>query len=396
MLEKFHKNLELYGDDLNDWFQKKYDEFKLPLYGSVDVRYSGWKVSVVDANYFPAGFNNLSNDYNFELSQYFKEYILSYYENISHIHIFPEHHTRNIGYIENIIRLKKIISQAGFMVTVGSLELNGYDLLEGISEDLLLDSVSINNDDLMEIDGELPDLVLLNNDLTGGLISGLSGKIEPSKEMGWHKRKKSEHYECLEILVNEVSRILHIDPWILLPMWFVSEDKCLDLESCKIKLAKDIDSMILKIQQKYDEYDIDSKPVIFVKNNRGTYGLGIISLSSGDEINSLSNRKIKRLTYGKGGTSTEDFLIQEGIPTSLIEDDFVIEPVGYTIGGKKSFWFIRTNNTKSNIANLNSPSSVFKQLDELKTNLTNSNSFDWFNLVSKLSYLAMGLESNKK
>ena len=396
MLDKFHKNIEDYRNDLNKWFKRKYDEIKLPIYGSVDVRYSGWKVSVVDANYFPAGFNNVSCDYDFELSELFKEYIFSNYGDINHIHLFPEQNTRNLGYIENLIRLKKIISQAGLTVTVGSLELNGYELLEGISEDIVLDKVSVDDNDFIKIKGDYPDLILLNNDLTGGLVSGLSGKIEPSKEMGWYKRKKSEHYENLGKLVDEVSKILHIDPWFLLPLWFVSEDKCLDLESCKVKLAKDIDAMILRIKEKYREYNINSEPVIFVKNNRGTYGLGIISLTSGDDINSLSRRKIKRLTYGKGGTSSEDFLIQEGVPTSLIEADFVMEPVGYTIGGKKSFWFIRSNNKKGNLDNLNSPSSEFKQLNEIKTDFKNSNSFDWFNLVSKLSYLAMGMESIQK
>ena len=51
---------------------------------------------------------------------------------------------------------------------------------------------------------------------------------------------------------------------------------------------------------KYAYYGIESEPVVFVKNDRGTYGLGIISVKNGDEIKNLSKRKIKRLTYGKG------------------------------------------------------------------------------------------------
>ncbi|RAH15678.1 MAG: hypothetical protein CMB56_002355 [Methanobacteriota archaeon] len=396
MLHKFHHNLKLHKEDLDLWFKEKYKIFKLPIYGSVDVRYSGWKVSVVDANYFPAGFNNLSEDHDIELSEKFKKYIYTNHGlNIKNIHIYPENHTRNPGYVENIVRLKKIISNADFIVTVGSPELNRFELLEGISEDLVLDSVSLEND-LIQINGQSPDLILLNNDLTGGLISGLNGRVEPSKEMGWYKRKKSDHYECLENLVKEVSEILDLDPWFLLPMWFVSEDKCLDLEACKKKLARDIDLMISRIKDKYKEYNIKSEPKIFVKNNSGTYGLGITTLSSGDEINSLSNRIVKRLTYGKGGHSSQDFLIQEGIPTSLIQGDLVMEPVGYTIAGEKSFWFFRTNHKKNNLENLNSPSSNFMQFDQIKMNLKKSELLDWFNLVSKLSYLAMGMELQRR
>ena len=395
MLDVLYKNLIKYKEDLDNWFNKMYDENNLPFYGSVDVRYSGWKVSVVDANYFPAGFNNLDIDFNTELAIHFKNYINSKYEGILHIHIFPESHTRNVGYIENILRLKKIGSLAGYSISVGSPLLNGFDLLEGHSDDLLLDKVIINRDGFLEIDGKVPDLILLNNDLTGGLLPGLKGVVEPPVEMGWFERKKSNHYLILETLVNEVSKIIKIDPWFLFPKWFVSEDKCLESDNCINKLSADIDLMLSRIKEKYDEYGIDSKPLVFVKNNKGTYGLGIISLTSGNEIKNLSKRKIRRLTYGKGGSSTEDFIIQEGIPTSIVDQSNIIEPVGYTIGGKESFWFLRSNNQKSVVENLNSPSSKFLQFNELSFNLSDPMYVEWFNLVSKLSYLAMGIESVK-
>ena len=109
--------------------------------------------------------------------------------------------------------------------------------------------------------------------------------------------------------------------------------------------------MIEKIKLKYEKYGIDSEPVVFIKNDRGTYGLGIISIKSGKEIRNLSNRMIKRLTYGKGGASAENFLIQEGIPTNLNSDSSVIEPVGYTIGGMESNWFFRSNPKKNKFEN---------------------------------------------
>tara|TARA_Y100001968_G_scaffold321945_1_gene357219 strand:- start:550 stop:1740 length:1191 start_codon:yes stop_codon:yes gene_type:complete len=392
MLDSFYENLQKNHDELNKWFLKNYAEVEMPFYGSVDIRFSNWKVSVVDANYFPAGFNNLSADSIPDLSKSLKRFLLDKFGEIKHLHLFPESHNRNLGYVENLLRLKEIIENAGYKVTTGSLELNRYTLLEGINDDLRIDKVSINSNDELEVEGEKPDLIILNNDLTAGVLPGLSGLVQPSVEMGWHNRKKSEHYSQLELLVEEVSEILGVDPWLLMPMWFVSENKCLEFEECTNKLAIEIDEMIEQIRTKYEKYGIDSEPQIFIKNDKGTYGLGIISIKSGEEIKNLSKRKIKRLTYGKGGTSAENFLIQEGVPTSLRSNSSILEPVGYSIGGKEMFWFFRSNSKKNEFENLNTPSSKFLLPSEVNEEILEKRKLDWYELASKLSFIAMGKE----
>ena len=47
------------GELIQAWFEQKRAELSMPIYGSVDIRDSGYKVGVVDANFFPAGFNNI-------------------------------------------------------------------------------------------------------------------------------------------------------------------------------------------------------------------------------------------------------------------------------------------------------------------------------------------------
>ena len=396
MLEEIHQKLVNNKKELDEWFLQKLENIEMPIYASVDVRYSGWKVSVVDANYFPAGFNNIPEESISNLSKSFKEYVELKFNCVSHIHLFPESHTRNTAYIENILKIRNLILKAGFKVTVGSPELNGYTLLEGITEDIELDHVTINEEDILQIEGIVPDLILLNNDLTGGLIGGLSGVVLPSVNLGWYKRRKSNHYQILEKIVGEVSDLLKIDSWLLMPMWFVSEEKCLELDTCINKLSNDIDLMIDRIKIKYNQYGIDSEPLVFIKNDRGTYGLGIISIKSGKEIKNLSKRMIKRLTYGKGGSSAENFLIQEGVPTSLNSESSVIEPVGYTIGGRESVWFFRSNSKKNKFENLNSSSSYFLQKNQLAKGVVDEKRMKLFDFISKLSYLAMGMESIQK
>ena len=54
--------LESKRQEITDWMNKKRQQVPIPIYGNVDIRDAGWKIGVVDANHFPAGFNNVSND----------------------------------------------------------------------------------------------------------------------------------------------------------------------------------------------------------------------------------------------------------------------------------------------------------------------------------------------
>ena len=60
-LHDLSNRLEEKRDELTEWMNQKRLSIEVPIYGSVDVRDAGWKIAVVDANQFPAGFNNTSN-----------------------------------------------------------------------------------------------------------------------------------------------------------------------------------------------------------------------------------------------------------------------------------------------------------------------------------------------
>ena len=47
--------------EIEAWFADKRAHLDMPIYGSVDIRDSNWKVAVIDANQYPAGFNNLND-----------------------------------------------------------------------------------------------------------------------------------------------------------------------------------------------------------------------------------------------------------------------------------------------------------------------------------------------
>ena len=64
--------------------------------------------------------------------------------------------------------------------------------------------------------------------------------------MGWHRRRKSEHYHNLKEYVDEIAEMLEIDPWHLMPEYFVSEDKCLEKDACRIQLAAEVNDFLEK------------------------------------------------------------------------------------------------------------------------------------------------------
>lgn len=388
--------LESKRQEITDWMNLKRSEVPIPIYGSVDVRDAGWKIAVVDANHFPAGFNNVASEDEEHLAALLKNHIKRRDETCKWVHLYPESHTRNAAYVENLTTLQRLIEKAGFRCTVGSPELAEHGSIDGLSGPLKLDVVSLELMDGQEyivVDGVRPDLILLNNDLTEGIVPGLgTSRVSPPPVMGWHTRKKSHHYEALSEYVEEIAALLGIESWNLITDWFVSKDKCLDRESCRIELAAEVDEFIAKIKRKYAELGVDREPVVFIKNDSGTYGLGILSVRSGEELLSLSNRKMKKLMYSKGGVDVENFLIQEGIPTRLKTDnDGPVEPVVYLVDGQAASWFYRVNEKKSDIENLNSPSASFQSYADVG-HLYGENAHGWHALVAELSMLAMGRE----
>ena len=392
LTQRLEDNREL----ITEWMRKKRSEVPIPIYGSVDIRDSGWKVAVVDANHFPAGFNNVGSEDEQRISSLLSDHILRKHPECKWVHLYPESHTRNPGYVENVATIKRLIMGAGFRCTVGSPELEEHGSLDGISGPLVLDQVSVDGDTLL-IDGDNPDLVMLNNDLTEGILPGLgTDQVSPPPHMGWQRRRKSEHYACLQSYVNEIADILEIDPWHLLTDWFVSEDKCLEKETCRQILASEVDEFLARITVRYESLGIDRTPVAFIKNDRGTYGLGIMAVTSGDELLNLSNRKFKRLMYSKGGVDVENFLIQEGVPTILSTPEGApVEPVVYLVDGEAASWFYRINHKKGEMENLNSPSAEFHSYSDVGMSY-GEHAHGWHALIAELSMLAMGAESKNQ
>ncbi|MEK7690232.1 MAG: glutamate--cysteine ligase, partial [Bdellovibrionota bacterium] len=147
---------------------------------------------------------------------------------------------------------------------------------------------------------------------------------------------------------------LKIDPWILTvdttevaPVDF-NEDQ--GIEECALV----VDATIARIAKEYADRKITSQPVVFIKSNAGTYGMGIHVVKSGEEIRKINRRVKNKLSVGKNRSAIKSVIVQEGITTITRIEGFTAEPVIYLVGRDLVGGFLRTNPQKNAEENLNS------------------------------------------
>ena len=62
-LRKFEQKILANHAKIEAWFRSNWNEHRPPFYGSVDIRNAGYKISSIDMNLFPGGFNNLNPNF---------------------------------------------------------------------------------------------------------------------------------------------------------------------------------------------------------------------------------------------------------------------------------------------------------------------------------------------
>lgn len=189
------------GQAVNDWFAARYQDKRPPFYGSVDLRHSCSKIVPVDTNLFPAGFNHLSERARQRAQISFKRRLADEFPGVKRILLLAESHTRNLGYLENLYVLASLLEASGAELRIGRLR-GVEDSADSIELDTLSGQritqwvVQREGDGLLLGDGWKPEVVVMNNDLSGGLpevLVNISQPVVPTLEAGWHRRRKSRH-----------------------------------------------------------------------------------------------------------------------------------------------------------------------------------------------------------
>ncbi len=354
-----------------EWFCARSCEATPPFYSSIDLRDAGFKIAPVDSNLFPAGFNNICPEdvrasKKLIQTQIARQSSALGVELPKRILILPEFHTQNKFYIENLASLRSMIQESGFEVEIGwhPDEKSDVTLTSESGKTLLAHPVSARAGKLVAGEFE-PDLILLNNDFSGGypkLLDEISQPVIPSHRLGWHTRKKSTHFKHYNDLATEFAELIGVDPWLLT----VASEEVAGVnfnESVGIDSVAEVTRKILAATQAcYTAHGVSRKPFVFVKNNSGTYGMGIMVVHSESEVTEMNRRTKNKMSVGKNKAQIESVLVQEGVPTATLVDRLPSEPVIYLMGLELLGGFLRTNSERGDEDNLNSQGMVFRKL----------------------------------
>lgn len=396
---------------IEHWFRSQWLEYASPFYASVDLRNSDFKLAPVDTNLFPGGFNNLNPEFLSLSVQAAQVAVEKICPEAHRLMIIPENHTRNTYYLRNVVELVNIIKSAGLDVRVGTInpEITEPTILEAHDgQKLLLEPVVRIGNRIKLINQELGDFdscaILLNHDLSGGvpdILKNLEQDLIPPLHAGWHVRRKSQHFEAYNRVVSEFSKLLDIDEWLLNPYFETCGEIDFHARTGEECLASKVEELLTKIKAKYAEYGVMQEPFVIVKADAGTYGMGIMTVKSPDDVRDLNRKARNKMSVIKEGQQVSEVIIQEGVYTFESIDDAVAEPVVYMMDHFVIGGFYRVHTGRGIDENLNAPGSQFVPLAfEKPCSLpdctgapdTVPNRFYAYGVVARLALLAAAIE----
>lgn len=397
--------------EIEHWFRTKWLDHAAPFYASVDLRNSGFKLAPVDINLFPAGFNNLNHEFISLSVQAAMVAIEKICPEAHRLLIIPENHSRNTYYLRNVVELSNILKAAGLDVRIGSVSpeiTEPTTLTTPDGHTLLLEPLVREGNRIKLKHPELGDFdscaILLNNDLSDGvpaILKNLEQDLIPPLHAGWHSRRKRRHFAAYKEVAEEFSTLLNIDPWLLNPYFESCEGIDFGDRTGENCLSEKVAELLTKIQTKYDEYGIQHEPYVIVKADAGTYGMGIMSVKSPEEVIGLNRKKRNKMSTIKGGQQVTEVIIQEGVYTFEDINDAVAEPVVYMMDHFVIGGFYRVHTSREADENLNAPGAHFVPLAfESPCGLpdcdgepdTVPNRFYAYGVVARLALIAASIE----
>jgi glutamate--cysteine ligase len=349
------------------WFRSQWQTHTLPFYSSVDLRNAGFKLAPVDTNLFPGGFNNLNPDFFSLCVHAAMSAVQKICPDKQRFLLIPENHTRNLFYLTNVAAIRRILEGAGLEVRIGSLNpeitsRTALDLPNG--EALVLEPV-IRRGNRVGVEGFDPCAVLLNNDLSAGvptILAGIEQPVVPPLFAGWTNRRKTIHFHAFDRVADEFAKLIDIDPWLINPEFsqcgrvnFAAKEG----EEC---LAANVEAVLAEVQAKYTQYGIKEKPFVIVKADAGTYGMGVLTARSSDDVRELNRKERNKMAVVKEGLEVNEVIIQEGVYTFERVNDLVAEPVVYMMDQYVVGGFYRVNTDRGIDENLNSRGMSFVPL----------------------------------
>ncbi len=391
--------------EIERWLRTQWQEHTVPFYASVDLRNAGFKLAPIDTNLFPGGFNNLNPAFLPLCVQAIQAAVERVCPDARGVLLVPENHTRNTFYLRNVATLEGILRQAGMRVRIGSLnpditQVTKVDLGDGTG--LTLEPIE-RHGRRVGVAGFDPCVVLVNNDLSAGpppILSGIDQPIVPPLSAGWYNRKKSHHFAVYAGVAEQFAALIGIDPWLIDPYFGVCGKINFQERAGEECLAANVDDLLKRIRVKYDQYGITDRPFVIVKADAGTYGMGIMTVRSVDDVRDLNRKQRNKMAVVKEGLEVNSVIIQEGVPTFESIDEAIAEPVVYMIDRFVVGGFYRVHTARGKDENLNAPGAQFVPLafespcipDLHEPAGCAPNRFYAYGVVARLAQLAAAIE----
>ena len=368
-LQAFERQILSNQTKIEAWFRSKWKEHKPPFYGSVDIRNAGYKMASIDMNLFPGGFNNLNPNFVQLASHAALDAVERACPQAKSVLIVPENHTRNTFYLQNVYALSNILRNAGFEVRLGSINpeiTEPVELETALGDTVTLEPLQRTRGRVHLADGFSPCLILLNNDLSAGvpdILKDISQTVLPPLHGGWTTRRKTAHFSAYNDVAAEFAALVGMDEWQINPYFEQISGLNFQEREGEDALADAVERMLAKIQAKYDEKGITDQPFVIVKADAGTYGMGVMSVKSADEVRGLNRKNRNKMAKIKEGLEVSEVIVQEGIYTYETLHGAVSEPVVYMMDRFVVGGFFRVHEGRGADENLNATGMSFVPLN---------------------------------
>jgi len=379
-----------------------------PFYSSVDIRNAGFKLSPVDTNLFPGGWNNLSPEMLPLAVQATMAAIEKICPEARNLLVIPENGKHSSFYLANLAQLQRLFNMAGLNVRLGSID----PALTKTTTMTLADGQTLTLEPVIRGKRRLglkdfdPCTILLNNDLSAGVPGILEEIYEqyllPPLHAGWPTRRKSAHFRAYEEVAKRLGKLMGVDPWLINPMF----DRCESVDPSRADgldcLRTQIDAVLARVKRKYKEYGIKEKPFVVVKADHGTHELGIVTVRDAKDAQQVCDRMVTLAKGRKAAWQPHDFLVQEGVLTQERVNDAVAEPVVYMMDRYVVGGFYRVHAGRNVDESLNAPGSAYVPLafehsthlpqPGVKPGASVPNRFYMYGVVGRLATLAASYE----
>jgi len=235
------------------------------------------------------------------------------------------------------------------------------------------------------------------------IFNNIEQTITPPMSLGWSSRLKSDHFGFYQQVAQEFAALVEMDPWLIDPMF----RNCGEVDFMKREgvdcLSKNVESLLSAIKTKYDEHDVNCEPFVMVKADAGTYGMGVMTIRSVDEITELNRKERTKMATTKEGQKVTKVIIQEGVYTHETwgAEETVAEPVVYMLDHQVVGGFYRVHEKRSTSQNLNAPGMRFEPLafddccispDPSQDMDCRQNRFYTYGVIARLALLAAARE----